>query len=282
MADRIDLKVMSHKRTEAYAMKVIPLQSGSKGNCFYVESDNTRLLVDAGISLRQASLRLESQGRDISQVQGILLTHDHSDHCKYVADFSRRLKIPVHLTRKTLNALGRSKARSKTRTGELENSVCFQAGQSQTIGEIKVDSVPTPHDAVDGVAYVLEYAGHRVGILTDLGHAFDGLREVLRSLDAVIIESNYDEQLLQSSPYPEFLKRRIRGRGGHLSNQDSARLVHQSATSKLQWVCLCHLSEENNCPDSAIRAHQNWLGEDFPIYVANRDRVSDVLEVRNG
>ncbi len=262
-------------------MKVIPLQSGSKGNCFYVESDNTRLLVDAGISLRQATLRLESQGRDISTVQGILLTHDHSDHCKYVADFSRRLNVPVHLTRKTLNAVAAKARKGRGNKGKIENCVCFKAGESQTIGEIKVDSVPTPHDAADGVAFVLENNGHRVGILTDLGHAFDGLRDVLRSLDAVVIESNYDEQLLQSSPYPEFLKQRIRGRGGHLSNQDSARLVHQSATSKLQWICLCHLSEENNCPDSAIRAHQNWLGEDFPIYVANRDRVSDVLEVRH-
>ena len=256
-------------------MRIIPLQSGSKGNCYYVESGETRLFVDAGITLRKARLRLELHDRDIKDVDAILVTHDHSDHCSHVSDFSRRLGIPVHLTDKTLAALNRNK-----RFKGIDNSVCFRAGESQTIGDIEIHSIPTPHDAADGVAYVLENNEQRVGILTDLGHAFSGLREVLQSLDAVIIESNYDEELLQLSPYPEFLKRRIRGNGGHLSNLDSAKLVHQNASEKMQWVCLCHLSDQNNCPDTAIREHQNWLGDDFPIFVADRHDVSEMLTIK--
>ncbi len=126
---------------------------------------------------------------------------------------------------------------------------------------------------------MIEDHQHRVGILTDLGHAFDGLRSVLGSLDAVVLESNYDEALLENGSYPEFLKRRIRGPGGHLSNQEAAQLLHRHAGEQLQWICLCHLSGENNCPDVAIRTHQNWVGDDHPIFIAERQAVSRAMRV---
>lgn len=255
-------------------MVVIPLQSGSKGNCFYFETASTRILVDAGITMRQATLRLQSHNRDISDVSAIFVTHDHSDHSRYVADYARRLDVPVHLTERTLQHINRN-----SKKGPVANANCFCAGDSIQVGDLQVHSIPTPHDAVDGVAFVIESRDQRVGVLTDLGHAFPGLKEILQSLDAVIIESNYDESLLNSGPYPEFLKRRIRGDGGHLSNDDSARLLHQSDTSRIQWVCLCHLSDENNCPDTAIRTHQTWLGEDFPLYVAKRHQVSELMKL---
>ena len=256
-------------------MLIIPLQSGSKGNCYYIESDETKILVDAGITIRQARLRLEHHDKDLDSVTDLLVTHDHSDHCRYLADYSRRLNVRVHATKPTLNAI----ARRPKSTGTINNASCFQAGESLTVGDLKVHSIPTPHDAADGVAFVLENESHRVGILTDLGHAFAGLREVLQSLDAVIIESNYDEEMLRSGPYPEFLKQRIRGSGGHLSNEDSAKLIHTATNERLKWVCLCHLSDENNCPDTAIRTHQQWLGEDYPLHIAKRHEVSEVLEL---
>ena len=121
---------------------------------------------------------------------------------------------------------------------------------------------------------------HRVGILTDLGHAFDGLRDVLKSLDAVIIESNYDAEMLENGPYPEHLKLRISGDGGHLSNKDSAMLLKQTKTDRLQWACLCHLSEENNEPARAREIHREILGDDFPVHVASRYDVSELLELQ--
>ena len=256
-------------------MNVIPLQSGSKGNCFFIESNQTRLLVDAGITFRQANLRLQSHHRDIYDVDHIFVTHDHSDHSKYIWDYQKRLSVPVHLTPKTKVAIKGSAPPDST------NSIrCFSAGDSIQAGNILVHSIPTPHDAADGVAFVLECDGHRIGILTDLGYAFAGLKEILKSLDAVIIESNYDDTMLNSGPYPEFLKRRIRGNGGHLSNQDSAKLIYKFGSANMQWVCLCHLSDENNCPETAIRAHQAWLGDDFPLFVANRHEVSEMMRVQ--
>ena len=257
-----------------HLMKVIPLQSGSSGNCFFVETGQNRILIDAGISPKQISWRLQQHGRDIHGVDAVLVTHDHSDHSRYVGGLCGRFELPLYITAKTRLAIEKG--------GSLPDHLTvntFRAGESFEIGDLQVHSIPTPHDAIDGVAFVVEHDDKRLGILTDLGHVFGGLREVLQSLDAVIIESNYDEDLLNSGPYPEFLKRRIRGRGGHLSNVDSARLLHQSGTDRLQWVCLCHLSEENNSPDTAVRIHQNWLGEEYPIYVARRREVSDVLAI---
>ena len=255
-------------------MLVLPLQSGSKGNCYYVESDKTRIIVDAGITLRQARLRLQQHGKNIDDVTDLLITHDHSDHCRHLSTYSKNLNVTVRTTDKTLRAITRN-----PKYGEVKKADCFEAGQSVEVGDLTVHSIPTPHDAADGVAYVIENGDKRIGILTDLGHVFSGLREVLQSLDAVIIESNYDEDMLESGPYPEFLKHRISGTGGHLSNEDSARLIHSADNTRLKWVCLCHLSDENNCPDTAIRTHQHWLGEDYPIYVAKRHEASQPMSL---
>ena len=255
-------------------MQVIPLQSGSTGNCYYVESNSTRLLIDAGISPRQAKLRLQSYDRDIAAVDGLLITHNHSDHCRFVGEYCLMYDLPVYLTGPTLAAL-----KSAVQLSLRPNAICFHAGSSLEIGDFRIHSIPTPHDAAGGVAYVIENSGRRLGILTDLGHAFDGLRQVLGTLDAVVIESNYDESLMASSRYPAHLKRRIRGAGGHLSNTDSARLIHQHASPQLQWVCLCHLSEVNNCPNKALRTHQELLGEKLPLYVASRTKASAMMRL---
>ena len=256
-------------------MIVLPLQSGSSGNCFFVETDSTRILVDAGISPRQIAWRLKKHERSIESVDAVLVTHDHTDHSRFVGGLCGRFDLPLFITDKTRRAI----ERGSDLPADLQINT-FAAGDSFRVGELDIHSIPTPHDAIDGVAFVVEHQSKRLGILTDLGHVFSGLREVLESLDAVIIESNYDEDLLESGPYPEFLKRRIRGRGGHLSNRDSARLLHRSITERLQWVCLCHLSEENNSPDTAVRIHQNWLGEEYPIHVARRREVSEILAIK--
>ena len=204
-------------------MKVISLQSGSNGNCFYVETPKARLLFDAGISARQAQLRLAKHGRDITKVDALLISHDHSDHAKSMGVFQRKFDLPVYLTRKTLAASKRF-----LKTGVMNKVRLFTAGSTIAFNDVAVHTIPTPHDSADGVAFVVEHAGSRVGILTDLGHAFDGLREVLASLDAVIIESNYDDAMLDQGRYPPSLKKRIRGKGGHLSNDDAAELLRET------------------------------------------------------
>lgn len=261
-------------------MKVISLQSVSNGNCFYVETPKVRLLFDAGISARQAQIRLAKHGRDITKVDALLISHDHSDHAKSMGVFQRKFDLPVYLTRRTLAA-----SKRYIKTGVMKKVRLFAAGSTIAFQDVAVHTIPTPHDSAEGVAFVIEHAGQRVGILTDLGHAFDGLRDVLRSLDAVIIESNYDDAMLEHGRYPQHLKKRIRGKGGHLSNEDAAILLRKTVDDtsddlKLQWACLCHLSEDNNTPDVARRTHQQLLGDLLPIHIASRYDVSDVMEVK--
>jgi phosphoribosyl 1,2-cyclic phosphodiesterase len=129
------------------------------------------------------------------------------------------------------------------------------------------------------VAFILDDALHRFGVLTDLGHVFKELLHAVGSLDAVLIESNYDVSMLRRGPYPEFLKTRISGSKGHLSNLDAAHLLKQAASPKLQWACLAHLSDENNDPQLAIETHHEILGVDFPLTCANRRKATDLLHI---
>ncbi|MEM7454814.1 MAG: MBL fold metallo-hydrolase [Planctomycetota bacterium] len=257
-------------------MKVISLQSGSNGNCFYVETGDVRLLFDAGISGKKAKQRLAEHGRNIEDVDALFISHDHSDHVSSMGVYQRKFGMPIYITRQTLQQCYRS-----AKVGPIERVRFFRGGETILFDNTQVHTVPTAHDSVDGCAFVVEdsHSGQRVGILTDLGHVFDGLRDVLKSLDAVVIESNYDEGMLRFGPYPEHLKRRIRGRGGHLSNDDAARLLAEHRSDRLKWACLCHLSEENNEPDIARKTHEEILGHDVKIHVASRYTASGIFEL---
>lgn len=254
-------------------MNVVSLQSGSNGNCFFIESGGVSLVFDAGISGKQADERLSSHGRNIRDARALFISHDHSDHTRGMGIFSRKFDLPIYVTQQTLHAVRNQKL------GQLNRVRLFAAGDSISFGNVTVHTIPTPHDSVDGVAFVVEDGDSRVGILTDLGHVFDGLKEVLQSLDAVIIESNYDSHMLETGPYSESLKRRISGGGGHLSNEDTATLLHEVNSDRLRWACLCHLSEENNCPQRARDTHERILGDDLTIHVADRYGTSDLFEV---
>jgi phosphoribosyl 1,2-cyclic phosphodiesterase len=255
-------------------MKVISLQSGSNGNCIYVEAGQCRLLFDAGISARQAELRLAEHGRSIRDVDAVLISHDHTDHARGIGVFQRKFGLRVYATPATLRA-----AQAKLGLGELGEVRPFVAGEALKLPGLSVQTIPTPHDGVDGVAFVLDDGRRRLGILTDLGHPFGGLGEMVATLDAVVLESNYDPDMLACGPYPEFLKRRIRGLRGHLSNDESAGLVKAWASPRLQWACLAHLSEQNNDPDLAVGAHRRVVGQALTLVVASRYRAGDVLDV---
>ncbi|MCE2790826.1 MAG: MBL fold metallo-hydrolase [Planctomycetota bacterium] len=254
-------------------MEVISLQSGSNGNCYFVQSGNVSLVIDAGISGSAAENRLREKGKNIRSAQGLLITHDHRDHTQSMGIYQRKFGLPIYITEPTFRAVHRW-----CKLGRLADIRHFNSGDSLQFEQVSVHSIPTPHDGADGVAYVIEDGQHRLGILTDLGHAFAGLREVLQSLDAVIIESNYDEQMLEHGPYPQHLKQRIRGPGGHLSNREAAELI-RPATNRLQWACLCHLSQENNHPRVALDTHRELLGSNFPLHISGRYQATDVLRL---
>jgi phosphoribosyl 1,2-cyclic phosphodiesterase len=255
-------------------MRVISLQSGSNGNCIYVEACGARLLFDAGISGVTAAERLAEHGRDIRQVDALIISHDHSDHIRGAGIFQRKFGVPLYVTERTLSA-----ARARCSLGKIAEVCHFRSGSPIRIGCVTVQTVPTPHDGQDGTVFVVDDGRRRLGIMTDLGHVFADLGRLISSCDAVLLESNYDPQMLADGRYPRYLKERIKGPRGHISNREAAELLASAAGSRLKQAVLGHLSEENNSPDVALRTHREVLGEALPLSVASRYRVSDVIEV---
>lgn len=256
-------------------MNLIALQSGSNGNCFYVESGGVRLLFDAGITGVQVQRRLAARGQDIREIDAMLISHEHADHVKCAGIYHRKFGLPIHITPKTLQA-----ARARHELGQLGEICHFESGSMLQFGPVSVETIPTAHDGTDGVAFVVDDGNRRLGILTDLGHVFAGLEDVIGSLDAVLLESNYDSDLLERGPYSSSLKARIRGPGGHLSNLEAAELLSRAASDRLKWACLAHLSEKNNDPDVARQTHRKIYRDRFELYVAGRYDATPVLNIK--
>ena len=254
-------------------MKVISLQSGSNGNCIYVEAGGVKLLFDAGISASEVEERLAQHGRDATAVDAVLISHDHIDHCRSMGILNRTFGLPIYATAKTYEAAKRHAL------GKINDLRHFQSGEKVKFGKIVVETIPTPHDAEDGVVFVVDDGKHRLGILTDLGHVFTGLGDVIASLDAVLLESNYDPDMLTNGSYSDQLKKRIAGPAGHISNFEAAALLNTAATKRMKWACLGHLSQESNTPELALETHRKILGDRLPLFVATRYEASEVMEI---
>jgi phosphoribosyl 1,2-cyclic phosphodiesterase len=255
-------------------MITFSLQSGSNGNCIFVEAGDARLLFDAGISGIQAQRRMAAHGRDIGDVTAVIVSHEHSDHTRSLGIFQRKFGLPLYVTRRTWRVLTRWDS-----IGPVRDIRHFDSGGVLRFGDVVVHAVSTPHDAVDGHAFIVEHEGRRLGVLTDLGHPFRALASLFGELDAAYLESNYDPKMLREGPYPAQLKARIRGERGHLSNDEAGQLIRSCRSSRLRWVALSHLSETNNEPEIALRTTRSYVGRAFPLHLAGRYDVSDVFEV---
>jgi len=254
------------------AVRMIPLQSGSNGNCIYVEANGVSLLFDGGLSAAQTAARLACHGISLAAIDAMFISHEHSDHVSSAGAVARAGGFPLYITPRTF--------RVAQRRFDLSTKVDirhFQAGQSVSVGAITVDSLPTPHDAVDGVVYVVDDGLHRLGICTDFGHVYSELRDLVSRVDGLYLESNYDAEKLLRGPYPAALKARISGPRGHISNDDAAALLADAATDRLQWVCLAHLSAKNNTAALALQTHRAVLGDDIALVVAKRYAATDPL-----
>jgi phosphoribosyl 1,2-cyclic phosphodiesterase len=253
-------------------MLTFSLQSGSNGNSIYVEADDVRLLFDAGISGVQAQQRMAQNGRDIRSVDAVIISHDHVDHVRCAGIYQRKFGLPIYMTKATHAALWCD-------LGKLHDVRYFTSGDVLQFGRVKVHTIRTAHDAADGVMFVVECDGKRLGILTDLGHPFRSLQQVIESVDAAYLEANYDPEMLEIGPYPYHLKARIRGVGGHISNDESADLLKACGRHRPRWIAVAHLSAENNHPELAIGAQHNAVGHSYPVFLASRHECSNVLEV---
>jgi len=253
-------------------MLTCSLNSGSNGNSIYVERDSVKLLFDAGISGKQAERRLALHGRDIRDVSALIISHDHADHSCCAGIFQRKFGLPIYMTRRTFKAV-------EPYLGPVHDVRFYEAGEVLEFGHVLVQTIPTPHDAVDGVMFLLSDGRRRLGILTDLGHVFDGLPDLVSELDFLYLESNYDPYMLEHGDYPLFLKRRIRGAGGHLSNEEAALVVKTARARVLKTVVLSHLSENNNTPRAALDTHRRIVNGDFALKVASRYEQSEMMRV---
>ena len=266
------LEDFTEQRRRFEKMITFSLQSGSNGNSLYVECKGVRLLFDAGISGKRAESRMTEHGREIRNVDGLIISHDHQDHIRCAGIYQRKFNIPLYITEPTYHVARHS-------LGTLEDVRFFHSGDPLDFGSIQVSTIRTPHDGEDGVCFVVEGDGKRLGIFTDLGHPFKGLEMLLGTLDAAYLEANYDPDMLATGRYPELLQERIRGNGGHLSNFETAKLLDGVDARCLRWVALAHLSEENNQPELASQTVSKTVGTSLPVYLTSRYAATPVFEL---
>jgi len=234
-------------------MRFASLGSGSQGNALVVEAYSTRILVDCGFSLSEATHRLARVGIVPHDLSAVVVTHEHEDHIGGAARFARKHGLPVWLTSGTLRGL--------EGLFDPDVSVCQILGYAEfSIGDISVEPFPVPHDAREPAQFVFSDGVHRLGVLTDAGHVTAHMRRCLNGCNALVLECNHDPELLRTGDYPERLKLRISGRLGHLDNASAAALLATLEHKHLQHVVAAHLSQTNNRPELARGALAAALG----------------------
>ena len=251
------------------ALYITSLNSGSNGNCYYVGNTTEAVLIDAGISCRETEKRMKQLGLDMRKLKAIFISHEHSDHIRGVTTLANKYHLPVYITSITAgNGPRLIKHLSKT----------FVADEPVPVGELLVTPFAKKHDAVDPHSFIVEYNGIKVGVFTDIGEVCEKLTHYFKQCHAAFLESNYDETMLENGSYPIYLKNRIRGGMGHLSNLQALELFIQHRPVFMSHLLLSHLSKENNTPQLAAElftAHAN----DTSIIVASRYEPTAVLKI---
>ncbi|MBQ7583030.1 MAG: MBL fold metallo-hydrolase [Lachnospiraceae bacterium] len=267
-------------------MRFCNIASGSSGNCTYAGDDETHLLIDAGISGKRIEAGLNGLDLTTADLNGILVTHEHTDHIGGLGVIARRYDLPIYATPGTIEAIS-----SQPRLNIPDHLFhVVRADEEFSIGGFDILPVPVSHDAAEPVAYRLENNGTRVSIATDLGIYDDHMVECMRDSDLLMLEANHDVHMLEVGPYPYMLKRRILGEKGHLSNDLCGRLLTELISDRLQQVILGHLSKDNNMEELAYEtvrlevtmSDDNYRWGDFPVCIAKRCEATDCFEVKAG
>ena len=264
-------------------MRLCSIASGSSGNCIYVGSDKTHLLVDTGISKKRIDEGLAQLEVKPEELSGILITHEHADHIQGLGVFSRKYGIPIYATKGTLRGITEYKCLGKMPEG-LYHEV--QVDSVFKIGDLEVRPFSISHDANEPSGFRIENGSKSIAVATDLGIYDDYIVENLKNLNAIVLEANHDVHMVEVGPYPYPLKQRVLGRLGHLSNELTGRLLCNILHGDLKHVILGHLSKENNYEELAretvklevTMGNTPFNGEDVPLMVANRDTISRILE----
>lgn len=237
-------------------IKLCPIRSSSKGNSTIVFTKDTKILVDCGLSGKVVEAFFKSAGLDGNSLDAIVVTHEHSDHTKGVGIISRKYNVPIYANASTWKAMERD-------LGKLaeENRKIFSTGEEFYINDVKVNTFFTSHDAAESVGYVFESDGEKVAVATDMGFVSPEIIQATSGAHTVLLEANYDANMLDIGSYPYELKRRIKGEKGHLDNCDAAEFACVLARNGTKCLFLGHLSEENNYPMIAYNAVKEQLCE---------------------
>lgn len=257
-------------------MRFSVLASGSKGNALYVETENTKILIDAGLSCRELIRRLNLIDVDSEHLDALIITHEHSDHIRGAGPISRHFDIPVYINAPTFK-------KSLKNLGKISRPVTIQTGQVIPINDLLIETFTKCHDAADPIGLTISSNGSKLGLLTDLGRSTMMIEEKMSGCQALIVEFNHDPEMLDNGPYPLSLKRRIKGPEGHLSNQQAGDLLKSVSCSGLNRVLLAHMSDKNNHPDKAYQEACNVLDEccmkDVEIVLTRQDEPTRMIDL---
>ena len=250
------------------------------GNCLYVESENTKLLIDAGVSLKKIETGLETLNVSPSSLDGILVTHEHSDHIQSLGNLSKKFNLPVYANSETFDAMPK-----QTDKISAENINKFKVTEKFQIKDIEVNPFSIPHDAVNPCGFSISNNSEKLSIATDIGHMTNDILKQLEDSKFILLESNYDTEVLKCSKYPYLLKQRIAGPNGHLSNEVASKVINYLLQGNLKTAMLGHLSKESNFPELAYQTVVDEIiraGTDVSklnLSVASRDKVGNLIHI---
>ena len=265
-------------------MRLCSIASGSSGNCIYVGSDTTHVLIDTGISGKKVEFGLNSLDLTTKDLDGIFVTHEHSDHIKGLGVIARKHGVPIYATPGTIRVMQEMEGLGKMPEGIFRE---IHGDEDCIVGDLTVHPFHISHDAAEPVGYRISHGNRSVGVATDMGIYDDYIVEELKDLDALLLEANHDVNMLQVGRYPYYLKRRILGERGHLSNETAGQLLCRLLHDNMKAIFLGHLSNENNyealayetvCSEVTMGDNPYKAG-DFKITVAHRDRTSEAVQV---
>lgn len=261
-------------------IKFLSLGSGSSGNCYYLGTDTYGILIDAGIGIRTIKKVFKEYNLPFDSILAIFITHDHADHIKAVGTLGEKYGIPVYTTPEIHKGINKSYCMTE------KLSTCVRYIEKEVPIQIKnfhITCFEVPHDGTDNVGYSIEVGGKVISFLTDLGEITPVAAKYINKTNYLILEANYDEEMLDMGPYPQYLKERIKGPNGHLCNKDTANFLAENIHEDLKFVGLCHLSKENNHPDLAyktielsLRSRGIIIGKDLQLTVLKRNTPTGI------
>lgn len=262
-------------------LKCCSLYSGSSGNSFFIQSENTKILVDAGVSCKKIETALKEKfNLTLNNINAIFITHEHVDHTKGLNLISSKYNIPVYASNGTWNALG-----NKVNKVAKENKKIFTINKSLEYGDFRIYPFSTPHDAAEPCGFNIYCGKSKISIATDIGYIDESLFENLKESSFIMLESNYEPSILKVSSYPYLLKKRISSKNGHLSNIDAGKTICKLVDYGLKDALLIHLSKENNMPEIAyetvlenLKKH-NYSLDNINLNIAPRDNPSQIFNI---